>query len=411
MLQAVNLAAKPFQIEMLGAMEVSPYHWMPRYAIYDPSRGNRRERKGNEAKSDRTGKVVVSRLGSKILVHESSGNYWQPSELIEDLFSTMARHHPAKIGIEQNSLNQWLSQPIRLEMIRRATVLPLSLMQAPQDRSKEDFILGLQPFAQARDIVLIGGLAAHPDLVQEWANFPAGSRDVINALAYSLRMFGGVPMYEDFTPANIADAPSPRRGEEVFVAVNAGMNELVAAACIKDGRRLCIAKDWSYSGPLGDTVKTFAFELRTSYPQVDLQLWVPADVFDQWQRVGLLPALRTEKFSPMRGEYVSVARGCLAERMRSVWHQHRQLTVDRNAREVLNALAAGYCLPTDRGGRTAAEPEAGPARMLAEALECMVSRLDRSEASQSGFPKGAHIDHTPGGAAYISSNPRTKVAI
>lgn len=406
MLQAVDRSSKPFREDQLGSLDLSPYHWMPRIAIYDPSRSTRERRTGSQAKSDRTGKVVVSRMGSKILVHESSGHYWKPNELVDDLFLTMQQHSPAKIGIEQNSLNQWLAQPIRIEMLRRGELLPLQLLQAPQDRSKEDFIMGLQPFAEANDIVLVGGRSAHPQLVAEWSNFPSGPRDVLNALAYALRMFGGIPVYEDFSAANIAEAPVPRRGEEVFIGANASPNEVVAVAVVRDGRRLQVARDWALTGALTETVRTLAFEIRTTFPNAAIQVWVPADTYEQWQRVPLVPSLRAERLTPYRAEHVAVARGSLSERLRTPWRGARLLTVDRDARGTLNALGAAYCLPAEKGGRTAQEPEAGPARLLAEALECMVAMLDRSEQTAAGFPKGAHIDRTPGGVPFISSNPR-----
>ncbi len=412
MLQASNPQGKPFKEEMLAAVEVSPWHWMPRFAIYDPSRTSREKRIRragvDEVKSDRTGKVVVSRLGSQILVHESSGNYWQPNELVADLFATQQNHRPAKIGIEKNSLDDWLLQPIRLEMLRRGEPLPLQFLLAPQDRSKDEFIMGLQPFAQAKDIVLVGGKVAHPQLVAEWCNFPSGPRDVLNALAYALRMFSGSPMYEDFSGANIGEAPNARGGEEVIVGWQGSPAEVVAVGCLREGRRICVAGDWSATGALADAVKTIAFELRATFPRARLQCWLPADTYDQWQRIALVPALRTEKLTPYRGEHVAVARGCLAERIRTVWRNARLLTVDRKATLTLNALSTGYALPAEKGGRLAQEPEPGLSRMAAEALECAVKALDRQEDA-SVLPKGANIAHTPSGVAYVSSNPRTRV--
>jgi hypothetical protein len=204
MLQVTDPATKPFKEDMLAAMDASPWHWMPRFVIYDPARTSREKRTAAGAKSDRYGKVVVSRLGSQILVHESGGQHWKPNELIEDLFLANEKHSPAKIAIEKNSLDDWLLEPIRIAMLNRGKPLPIKALNAPQDRSKEDFIMGLQPFAQARDIVLVGGRSAHPQLVAEWINFPAGSRDIMNALAYGLRMFSGTPIYPDFGAANIA---------------------------------------------------------------------------------------------------------------------------------------------------------------------------------------------------------------
>lgn len=409
MLQAVDPSSKPFKEEQFSALEISPYHWMPRYAIYDPSRSTNTKRvRGEFEKSARTGKVVVSRLGSQILVHESTGEYWKPNELIDDLFATNEKHSPAAIGIEKNSLDEWLLQPIRIEMLRRSMLLPLKVMNAPQDRNKEEFIMGLQPFAQARDIVLIGGRAAHPQLVAEWANFPAGPRDVLNALAYALRMFGGIPVYEDFTPQNIGEAPTPGLGDDVFVAWNASASEAAAVAVTRNGRRLHVARDWSGAGALADVVKTLAFEVRSAFPRAALQTWVPADTYDQWQRIPLVPALRAEHFVPLRGEYAGVARGRLSERLRTTWRQHRLLMIDRGARLTLNALSAGYAYPIQKGGARANDPEAGVSRLAAEALECMVASLDQAEEVTGGIPEGANVSRTPTGVPYVSANPRSR---
>lgn len=407
MLQATDPTAKPFKEDMLAAMEVSPYHWMPRYAIYDPSRSTNLKRTKQAEKSDRTGKVVVSRLGAKILVHESGGYYWKPSELIADLFACQEEHRPARIGIEKNALDDWLLEPIRIDMLRRGKTLPLKMLNAPQDRNKDEFIMGLQPFAQAKDIVLIGGKLAHPQLVAEWANFPQGPRDVMNALAYALRMFSGVPMYEDFSGANIGEAPVPRLGEAVYVGFNASPSEVVAVAIIREGRRICVAGDWAATGAISDAVKSVAFEARATFPRAKLEPWVSADVYDQSARLALVAALRVEKLTPARAEHVAVARGCLSERLRTVWHGQRLLVVDKRAALTLNALAAGYALTTEKGGRQGREPEQGTSRLVAEAIECMVAMLDRVGESE-GFPKNANVALSPSGAKYVTANPRAR---
>lgn len=404
LLQATNYEAKPFKEEMLGAVEVSPWQWEPRYAIYDPSRSTNRERTAEHGKSDQYGKVVVSKQGSKILVHESIGAYWQPNEMIEDLFLTNRQHAPAKIAIEKNSLDDWLLQPIRLAILARGEPLPLQALTAPQDRSKEDFILGLQPFAEAREIVLVGGKVAHPQLVAEWCNFPAGQRNIMNALAYSLRMFSGQPIYSDFGPANIGEAPAVRRGETVYVAFHADASETVCVALLRDGRRLMVAADWVGLG--ADAVKTLVFELRATFPLADFSVWAPADIHDQWQRIPLIPALRAERVAVYRGEHLNVARGCLAERIRNEWRNKKLLTVDRAAQLTLNALASGYAHQVERGGRVAGEPERGTSRLIGEAIECMVAVLDKTLDGADGLPKGANIGVTPGGASYVTSFPK-----
>jgi hypothetical protein len=407
MLQATDAQSKPFKLEMLRSMASSPWQFMPKYSIYDPSRTANRTRKvGEHEKSDRTGHVVVSRFGSQILVHESGGDFWKPNEMMDAMFADQRKHQNVKMGVEKNSLDDWILQPLRIQMMRTGESLPLVPLQAPQDRSKEVFIQGLLPFAIAKDIVLIGGVEAHPQLVAEWQNFPSGPRDVMNALAYSLRMFAGVPMYEDFRQENIGPAPEPRRGEDVFVCWNATPDTVVAVALQREGRRIHVARDWVAAGAFSDAVKTLAFEIRTAFPNCALQTWCPAEIHDQWQRIPLIPALKVERFTPMRGEHCAPARGALAERMRVQWHGKRMLIVDERARLTLNSLAAGYALPADPSGRAGSEPEAGVSRLVAEALETTIGLLDRMEdQANQAIPKGANVGISPSGRKYVTSSP------
>ena len=405
-----NPETRPFKEDRLAELAVSPWHWMPRYAIYDPSRTSNTKRNKEQDKSDRYGKVVVSRMGSQILVHESAGEYWKPDQFINDVFATDHKHQLAKTGIEKNSLDDWLLQPLRIEMMKRGVALDIKALQAPQDRSKEQFILGLQPFAQAKDIVLVGGKMAHPQLVAEWVNFPQGPRDIMNALAYALKMFSGVPMYEDFSGANIADAPTPRLGENLYVGFSASPTECVAVAMVREGRRFAVGADFSAAGATQDAVKTLAFAIRTAYPRAAIQAWVPAETYDQAQRIPLVPALRTERMTPYRAEHIGVARGSLSERIRTKWRNAPMLTVDTKARLTLNALSTGYAFAAERGGRQATEPEVGLSRLVGEALECMVAMLDKlgDDDSVDGIPRGANVDRTPAGVAFVTANPRAR---
>jgi predicted phage terminase large subunit-like protein len=241
--------SKPFTEDMLRYMDVAPAAWLPRYAIYDPSRT------ANAASSARTGKVVVSRMGSKIIVHESRGEFWKPDETRTDVFETFERHHCAEIGIEKDSLDDYLLQPLRFEMIKRGQIVPIRSLNAPHDRDKEAFIMGLQPFFKAGDVVLVGGRGMHAQLVAEVLNFPAGKVDIINALAYSLKMFSGQPLYEDFGEANIGPAPALPAGEKLTTVWNASAAEVVCAAIIRQGRFFYVARDFAAGGPTTDAVR------------------------------------------------------------------------------------------------------------------------------------------------------------
>jgi hypothetical protein len=408
LLQASAPESKPFRNAKLPSIDASQWQWQPRVAIYDPARTSRerRVRSTDLRESARTGKVVLSRMGSRIVVHESSGNYWKPSELLADFFACNERHHPYKMLVEKNSLDDWLLEPARVQMIRRAVILPLVAMNAPQDQSKDEFITALVGFFEAGEIVLSGGASAHPDLMAELDAYPQGLRDVLNAMAYGLKAFSGAVMYEDFNGTNISEAPQPRRGETLYAAFNASPSEVVAVGVLREARRFHVAFDCARSGALMDTTRDILFELRARFPESALQIWVPAEVFDQWQRIPLVPALRQAKASVLRAEHIGPARGKLADRIRNEWHQKKLLLVDRQANLTLNALAAGYALPVEKGGRTGSDPEPGTSRLVAEALECMVAKLDQAEQA-SVFPVGAHLAHAKAGT-YISVNPHPR---
>jgi len=407
MLQASNPEKKPFKEDMLVERSASGYEWQPKFAIYDPSRTSNKERTRDVSQSARTGKVVVSQEGTKIVVWESAGNFWKPSELMDDLFSTAEKHSPLKIGIETDSLDDWLMEPLRMQMIRRGRILPIVALRAPHDQSKEQFIGGLQAYFKARDIVLVGGKLAHPQLVAEMANFPQGLRDILNALAYALKMFSGYPIYEDFSGSNVSDAPNASPGETVFVACNGNQTQTCAAAVLREIRRFHVARDWLYSGATTDSVKSLAADLRATYPRAAIQAWVPADVFDQAQRIPLVSALRAERITVYRAEHAPASRGKLADPIRNEWHQQKLLVVDRKAQLTLNALSSGYAYPAQRGGRFGMEPETGVSRLIAEALECMVAKLTKIGEAEV-LPEGANIAHTGTGQAYISANPRAR---
>jgi len=271
MLQATSEESRPFRNAKLPSIDATKWQWMPRFANYDPARTRNLRRSGNIDQSARTGKTVTSRLGSQIIVFESGGYYWKPSELIEDFFDCEAKHHPVKIVVEKNSLDDWLMEPARLMMLRRGKILPLQAINAPQDRSKDEFLLSLVGFFEQGEIVLVGGRDAHPELVSEVESYPNGQRDVLNALAYALRSFPGAPVYEDFNGSNIAEAPATRRREPLHVAFNAAPAEVVAVACLADGRRLHVAFDCSRSGQIQDVARDIVFELRARFPDETLQ--------------------------------------------------------------------------------------------------------------------------------------------
>lgn len=397
MLEAVGTADKPFDGDDIRYAALDPAPWAPKVLIVDPARTV------NVASSDNTGRVVVSRIGTKILVHESSGEYWKPDEVVKDAFDTSRRYGDATVAIEKNSLDEWLLQPMRAEMLRRGVSLAMKPLQAPQDRSKEQFVMGLEPFFKAGDIVLVGGEGAHRKLVAQIKNFPSGKKDILNALAYAQRVFSGVPVYEDFGSYNIIDGYEPTQRDALALCFNASGGETTACLVAVEGERLVAVADWISPVPPAQAVPDVLQLVRAAFPRARLTAWIPGDVADQADRLPLMTALRTAKMNPMRGAYPTMSRGALSPLIRTESRGKRLFLADSNARGTLNALAGGYCYPISKSGQQSQEPERGAHRTLLEGLESAVFVLTSRENS---LPDDLASARNPQGATYFTSLPR-----
>lgn len=398
MLLAIGAQDKPFTEDDIRSVAIDPAPWAPKVLIVDPARTV------NIATSDNTGRVVVSRIGTKILVHESSGEYWKPDEIVADAFDTSHRYGAAGVAIEKNSLDEWLMQPMRAEMLRRGVSLELKALQAPQDRSKEQFILGLQPFFKAGDIVFVGGEGAHPKLVSQIKNFPSGKRDVLNALAYAQRVFSGVPVYEDFGVYNLIDGYEPSARDALILCFNASANETTAVLVSVEGERLVVIADWISPVSPAQAVPDVMHLVRAAFPRARVTAWLPADVMDQQERLPLMAAMRSAKLIAQRGAYPTMARVGLSPLMRTEMKGKRLFLVDSNARHTMNALAGGYCFPMSKSGQQGQEPERGPHRTLMEGLECAAYVICATHGNS--LPDDLHSATNPQGAQYFTSLPR-----
>jgi hypothetical protein len=387
--------AKAFHEEWLRYTDVAPAAWLARKAIYDPARTP------HAATSARTGKVIVSRLGSQLIVHKSGGAFWKPDELRADVFETWERERVSEVGIEKDSLDEYLMQPLRYEMLRRGVAIAIRELKAPQDRDKETFIMGLQPFAKAGDIVLVGGKRNHAQLVAEFMNFPKGRVDILNALAYSLRMFAGEPVYPDFSEANIGPAPQPAANERLTLCWHGTPADTVATVLLRRGRHWHVARDFAVAGPTLDAVRLILTELKACYPRCGFDAYVPAELHDAWNRVPLVPALKQERLAPRRGEHLALARGSLADPIRTTIRQTRVLTVAADAPRTCAALSCDYKYPVGRPQ----EPEPGLARLVAEATESAYCVLTRQLDADS---EPRHYGTNPQGVRYQTALPQRR---
>ena len=378
---AAQTQGKPFVEEEIVTQEVAPYAYAPRVLIVDPARTTA------VGRSDRTGRVVASRVGTRIYVHESSGEYWKPDQVVADCFDTSGRHGDCEVAIERNSLDEWLMQPIRAEMFRRGYSIQVTPILAPGDRSKEQFILGLQPFFKAGDIVLVGGKSKHQQLVQEILNFPSGKRDILNALAYVQRVFGGDPMYGEVGDENISRGHVVDQQSALCLCLHATSSETAGVLLEVDGRHMTVLHDFASSLAPGDAIRDIMTLVTALYHMRKVQVWVPAEDYEQQGRVALMDALKQAHVMVQRAGYITTSRGCLSELLRTSLTGRRMLRVENTCKATLNALASGYRKTVGRDGRAAGEPEKNLSRTLMEALESLVNAIN-SGAITNQLPDG-----------------------
>jgi hypothetical protein len=341
-------------------------------------------------------------MGSTLYVYESGGEYWKPDEIVAGAFTLSADHGDCEVAIERNSLDEWLMQPLRVEMMRRGIALDLMPILAPPDRSKEQFILGLQPWFKAGDIVLVGPRGKHSKLLAEIANFPSGKRDILNTLAYGQRVFGGAPVYPEFGPDNIASNPVPGQQDQLAVSVHATSSEVCAVLVAMAGRRVTVLADWTSSLAAGDAIKDISALIRAAFPQRRVTWWVAADVYDQAGRVALVEAMRQAKLEVHRGAYIVQSRGMLADMLRTAIERKRLLLVGDTCKHTLNALAGGYRVAVGPDGRAKGEPEKNVSATLMQALEVLTHEVEHGHTADT-LPDGFGSTHNAHGQPYFSA--------
>jgi hypothetical protein len=398
MLVAAQTVGKPFKEEYLVFEDVAPPVFMRRACLLDPARTT-------DVKNAESGHVEVGQLGSRFYVFESGGDSWQPSEQVDWIFDSSHRNEDCKVCVEADGLNDWLMEPVRKQSILRGNAVEIKAIFAPKDRDKVDFITGLQPYFKAGSIVFVGGRARHGKLVQQILNFPSGKKDVINALAFIQKAFAGRPVYPEFSAVNVLTDTVSGRNDQLALAVNADSRETVAALVSVSGVSKIVINDWASSMGPSDALRDIVALIKMLYPGKSLKVFIPAEVWDQQDRLPLLPAVRMMDLAPFRGGYASQCRGSLSLDIRTEWKGRRMFCVDRRATYTMNALSGDYAMQFERDGRQAGAPEVGTSRLIMEAIECLASALS-SVQNASELPKDMPRGLTKGGTPYLTAMPR-----
>lgn len=393
-------ALKPFRESHIIPAPAIP-SWAPSLVICDPARkGN--AAKGASTKTARTGYAVVSWVGAKMYVRHAYGEYHQPSQIIDDLFKLDDTFHPVHIAIEKDGLEEFLMQPLRARQIERGYVLPIKPVMAPRDRNKAAFIKGLHPFFEAKDILMCGEF---PQLRQEILNFPTGLNDILNCVAYGLRLRAGKPVYEDFGFAHVApDQLRPHTSQPLWLVINAEQGYTTGVLVQYVNRALRVFGDWVKEGGVEDALEQLlpdALQLADNRP---LRYFAPGEQFDQYNNLGLPAAARRLKLTQAltRGPLSETAANALTPLVRASSMMQPAFLISPNCRWTINGMSQGYARSLDKSGVLSPQPDPGYYATLLRGLESFAKwltvRVEDTAESQS-----ANFAYTPDGRRYMSA--------
>lgn len=389
MCQAEAPGEKTFKQEMFR-IEPAVRTWQNMYCLYDPARTVNRD-------SATTGFAAWSWIGARLVVWEGWGKMLMPDEIISDMFRVYERHHPAWIGVEEDGLNQWLLQPIRQEQVRRGVVLPIKPVKAP--RSKLDFIRGLQPYFNAREVWFSRDL---PDLSRQLLSFPTGKIDAPNALAYAPRMRPGAPMYENFGARNVVDELNPMSGRPLWLAISCSPSTVTAVlAQVLDGA-VRIYADWVREGDPGQVFEALMKDVILEAGQRP-RLVMPPIHFDRYNNMGLRQIASKFQYDVRQGLPFETGREVLRDLMKRDIQNVSAFLVGSRAVWSGNGFAGGYCRALMKGGMLSEYAEEGPYRVLMEGIESFAGLLKAGMAVEDDDETELRYDTTASGRRFLSA--------
>lgn len=387
MCQAEAPELKPFKQEMFR-IEPQVRTWQAVYSMTDPARSIR---KGAAT----TGHVVWSWINARLVIWKAAARHLLPDEIVGELFETHDEFHPTWMGVEEDGLNEFLMQPIRQAQVARGVMLPVKGVKAPI--GKIDFIRGLQPFFQAREVIFASPM---PDLQSQLLGFPTGVIDAPNALAYALKMRPGAPMYDDFNGRHIFEDMRPLPGRPVWLALNA-TQVLVTGQLLQviDGSVRILA-DFVREGAPSDVVSDI---IAAAQMEAGTKVRVTAGPlhFSQHNNVGLAQAIRKIPMDLRPGVAPERARGLIKSLLQRERQGMPMLLVSSAATWTLNAFAGGYARQMLKGGVLADYAEEGVYRVLMEGAESYLGLLELG-GSTDDEDDGSLNATTPDGRRYRS---------
>lgn len=392
--QSEEQALKPFQQRHIVPAPEIPL-WTPSVVICDPARTT------DIRKSARTGYAVVSWIANRLYVRYAKGEFHKPSEIIDELCRLDAAFNPIAIAVEKDGLEEFLMQPLRQRVLDRGQPLPIVPVNAPRDKNKVQFIKGLQPFFEAREVFMCGHF---PDLETELLGFPTGRVDVLNALAYAPRLRAGKPVYDDFDIQHIAPddlEPTRRDGAKLWCVLNVAGSHTAAALVQHQNGGLRVFYDWIKEGDTGSAVEALMPVLREAAGGIQVRFFAPAEQFDEYTNLGLARVLRRWNLAAEHGPLAGASVGALAPFLRQRLLVQPAFLVAHRARWTLNALAGGYARHLDKAGMLKDQPEFNYYATLMGALESFGRFLTVQGTAEDAIP--IQWQSTSGGRRFISA--------
>lgn len=389
MCETMQESRKPFKQEHYRVRAIERrFHAVT--AAWDPARSQ-------EKKSAATAKAVWSWVGAKLVIWDGSAKVGQPpSELIDDIFETDDRFNPTMLAVEENGLEEWLKEPLRLEQLKRRHLLP-HLLPVRAPKNKDGFIRSLQPYFAAGDIEFATDF---PEAKHQLGQYPAGRNDVLNIIAYALRLRPGDPVYEDFTEENVASDIYPLRGKK-YLAINAKAGVIAAVLMQYDGV-LEILWDLIMEGDPAQIMPDLLTKARLEC-KGEMEIVLPPKEFDRYANQGLNAAVRRSLVLPSQGKLPEKGRETIREMLNRKSKGGPSLLIAERASWVLRGFAGGYHLATDRRGQPMPEAEDNVYRIVMEAVESFAGIMQHATEPAADDQNAGHMSRAKDGTLYRST--------
>ena len=382
---------KPFRAEMFRT-EPQVRTWQAVYGMFDPARTV-------NAKSATTGFAAWSWINNKLVVWDAWGKMLMPDEIVSSVFDFNEAYNPAWIGVEEDGLNEWLMQPIRQETIRRGAAIPVKPVRAP--RGKLEFIRGLQPFLNAREVVFAQDL---PDLKSQFLSFPTGRIDVPNALAYALKMRPGAPIYDDFGVRHVGEDLRPTSASPMWLCLNAAGGYVTGLLVQSTGGVIRVYGDLVREGEAGAVLGGLISDAQLECGRTVRLVCGPRHK-DPYNNVGLIQAAKRLQQEVRVAVGPEKGRGALHSLFQREKAGMPMIMVSDTARWTLNALAGGYSRVLLKQGMLADYAEEGVYRTLIEGLESFVGLTETGQADDAA--QDLNYQYASNGRKYLSALARS----